>query len=120
MGNSSVWWMEVVMEKIANISKFEALCNQGFSRVADSVVLGEQPSPRVNLSKTPEQERERAYRRGYRMGFREATQRAQQNIRSWGLWNKVTGWTQNPQTMNTLIQFTQLVGQMLGNMVPGM
>ena len=108
------------MEKLADISKFETLCNQGFSRVTNITAVGEQPSPRVNLSKTPEQERERAYRRGYRRGFWEATQRAQQNIRSRSLWNKVTSWTQNPQTMNTLVQFSQLVGQMLGNMVPGM
>ena len=108
------------MNKLANISKFEALCNQGFSRVTNITAMGEQPSPRLNLAKTPEQERERAYIRGYRIGFREATKQAQQNIRSRGLWNKVTGWTQNPQTMNTLVQFSQLIGQMLGNMVPGM
>ena len=72
------------MYKLANISKFETLCNQGFSGVANPNTLGGQPSSRVNLSKTPEQERERAYRRGYRMGFREATQQAQQNIRSRG------------------------------------
>lgn len=108
------------MDKLANISKFETLCNQGFSGVVNPNTFGGQPSSGVNLFKTPEQERERAYRRGYRMGFREATRQAQQNIRSKGLWNKVTGWAQNPQTMNTLVQFSQLVGQMLGNMVPGM